>query len=60
MKIPKEFKNEYVCWLPERWNQKIMSMVCKNIGEDEKEGVLLNASLSKTCDLTNVVNIEFI
>ena len=65
IKINKELSHEFVCYLPQELEAKIMKEVRKEIAtllltEDEKQEAIQNANDSKLCDLTDTITIEFI
>lgn len=65
MKIPKQYKHEYVCCLPVELESRIMQEIKKEVvtlllTDAEKEEAIENANNEKVCNLTDTISIEFI
>ena len=65
MKIPKQYKYEYVSCLPEKLESQVMQEVKKEVTnlfltDSEKQEAIENANNEKICNLTDTINIEFI
>ena len=64
IRIPNDFKHEYVYCLPKPLEQTIMENIEEKIhtlllSEEEKRQALEDANCSKVCDLTETVEITF-
>lgn len=65
LRVPKQYKHEYVCCLPIELEQTIITQVKKeiatlNLTEEEKEEAIENANNEKVCNLTETINIKFV
>lgn len=65
IKIPKKYQFEYVCCLPEEIEEMIMTAVKRTINKllltkEEKQESVENANLSKTCNLEDLIRIDYI
>ena len=65
LKIPKQYKHEYVSCLPIELESRIMEEVKKEIEtllltDEEKQEAIENANNEKVCNLTETINIKFI
>lgn len=65
MLIPKQYKREYVCFLPVELEKEIMTEVKKEIAklhlsDLEKEEAIESANNEKVCNLTDTIKIEFV
>lgn len=65
LKIPKQYKYEYVSYLPIELESQIMEEVKKEIKtllltEEEKQEAIENANNEKVCNLTETINIKFV
>ena len=65
LKIPKQYRNEYVSCLPIELESQLMEEVKKEIKtlvitEEEKQEAIENANNEKVCNLTDTINIKFV
>ena len=65
LKIPKQYKYEYVSCLPIELESQTMEEVKKEIKtllltEEEKQKAIENANNEKVCNLTETSNIKFV
>ena len=65
MKIPKQYKYEYVSCLPIELESQIMEEVKKEIEtllltDEEKKEAIENANNEKVCNLTDTIKIEWV
>ena len=65
LKIPKQYKYDYTCCLPEKLERQVMQEVKKEVAnllltDSEKQEAIENANNEKVCNLTDTISIEFI
>lgn len=65
MEILKKYQFEFVCCLPERTEQMIMTAVKRTINKlfltkEEKQEAVENANFTKVCNLEDLIHIEYI
>ena len=62
IKVPEQYKHEYICCLPIKLESRIMEAVKNKIGmlpltAEEKQEAIENASNEKLCNLTDTIQI---
>lgn len=65
MKIPKQYRHEYVSCLPIDLEHAVMEEVKKAINtllltDEEKQEAIENANNEKVCNLTDTIEIQFV
>ena len=65
LKVPKKYSHEYVCCVPADLENKIMEEVRKAVSKlyltgKEKDRAITDASTEKICNLTDLININFV
>ena len=65
IKVPEQYKHEYICCLPIKLESRIMEEVKDKIGmlpltEEEKQEAIENACNEKLCNLMDTIQIEWL